>query len=173
METDQKIPQNYIQKTELALPEFGSSPATTLDLSKIYEGERRLAESRVVNPATYNDLEFVFNEGYREAKKYMSLVGYEITKAKKALREAKSKYILDEYPAFLKENKLKDNATVRDAFLERQAEYVAAQDRIDFLTAIETLLEGKTKNFEIVCRYMRKQMDLIIRSGVDPNKYIR
>lgn len=173
METNQKLPQNYIQKTELTLPEFGSSPATTLDLSKIYEGERRLVESRVVNPATYNDLEFVFNEGYREAKTYMSLVGYEITKARKALRDAKARAILDEYPVFLKDNKLKDNATVRDAFLERQLDYVAAQDRIDFLVAIESLLDGKIKNFEIVCRYMRKQMDLIIRSGVDTNKYVR
>lgn len=173
METNQKLPQNYTQRVEITIPEFGSSPAMILDFSKIYEGERRLVESRAVNPATYNDLEFVFNEGYREAKRYMSLVGYELTRARKALRDAKARAILDEYPVFLKENGLKDNSMVRDAFLERQPDHVAAQDRIDSLVALETLLDGKVKNFEIVCRYMRKQMDLIIRSGVDTNKYVR
>lgn len=173
METNQKLPINYTERAEITIPEFGSTPKITLDISKIREGENRILEAKVVNPGTYNELEYSFNEGYREAKKHISAIGYEITRAKKALREAKSKYILDEYPEFLKENKLKDNATVRDAFLERQSEYVAAQDRIDMLTALESLMEGKVKNFENVCRYIRKQMDLIIRSGVDPNKYIR
>ena len=92
--------------------------------------------------------------------------------AKKALRTAKSTYILDEYPEFLKEKKLKDNATVRDAYMETKKEYVEAQDRVDMLTALESLMEAKMKNFEIVCRYMRKQIDIMNRSGIDPNKYM-
>lgn len=173
METKQTLPTNYTERAELTIPEFGSTPSLTLDISKIKEGERRLVEAKVVNPGTYSDLEFVFNEGYRQAKRHLSQVGYEITRAKKALRDAKSKHLLDNYPEFLKESKLKDNASVRDAFLERQEDYVAAQDRIDMLTALESLLEGKVKVFENVCRYMRKEMDIVIRSGVDPNKYIR
>jgi hypothetical protein len=39
------------------------------------------------------------------------------------------------------------------------------------LQALENLLEGKVKVVENVCRYMRKSMDMIIRSGIDPNKY--
>jgi len=173
VETDQKLPTNYTERAELTIPEFGSRPKQVLDITKIRDGENRLLEAKVVNPGTYSDLEFCFNEGYREAKKHLSNVGYEITRAKKALADAKSKFILDEYPEFLKENKLKDNATVRDAFLQRQSEYVAAQDRIDMLVALEHLLEGKIKVFENVCRYMKKQMDIVLRSGVDPNKYIR
>lgn len=173
MDNNQKLPTNYTERAELTIPEFGSTPKITLDITKIKDGERRLIEAKVVNPGTYSDLEYCFNEGYREAKAHLSLVGYEITRAKKALRDAKSKYILDEYPEFLKEHKLKDNATVRDAYLEKQSDYVAAQDRIDMLTAMEHLLEGKIKVFENVCRYMRKEMDIIIRSGVDPNKYVR
>lgn len=173
MDTDQKLPTNYTERAEITIPEFGSTPKITLNITKIREGEERLLDAKVVNPGTYSDLEYAFNEGYREAKSHLSQVGYEITVAKKALRAAKSKYLLDEYPEFLKESRLKDNASVRDAFLERQEEYVAAQDRIDMLTALESLLEGKVKVFENVCRYMRKEMDIIIRSGVDPNKYIR
>lgn len=173
METNQKLPANYPERAEITIPAFGSTPQIVLDISKIREGENKILDARVVNPATYNDLEYSFNEGYREARKHLSSIGYEITRAKKALREAKSKAILDDYPEFLKENKLKDNATVRDAFLERQGDYVASQDRIDMLTALESLMEGKVKNFENVCRYIRKQMDIVIRSGVDSNKYIR
>ena len=173
MDTNQKLPQNYVDKAEITIPAFDSTPAIILNVSKIKEGESKILDARVVTPATYNDLEYSFNEGYREAKKHISAVGYHITRAKKALREAKSIAILDEYPEFLKQNKLKDNATVRDAFLERQPNYVAAQDRIDMLTAIESLMEGKVKNFENVCRYIRKQMDIVIRSGVDSNKYLR
>lgn len=173
MDTNQKLPTNYTERAELTIPAFGSTPELKMDITAIKEGEKRLIEAKVVNPGTYSDLEYIFNEGYRQARKHLSQVGYEITKAKKAQRDAKSRAILDEYPEFLKENKLKDNATVRDAFLEKQLDYVASQDRIDMLVAMESLLEGKIKVFENVCRYMRKEMDLIIRSGIDPNKYVR
>lgn len=159
---------------ELVIPKFGSSDQITLPMNAIKEGERRLIEAKIVNPATYSELEFTFGEGYREARKNVTVIGYEITKAEKALREAKSVAILDEYPEFLKEKGLKDNATVRDAFLEKRPEYVAAQDRIDMLKAMLDLMEGKIKVFENVTRYMRKEMDLIIRSGsVDSNRYLR
>lgn len=171
MENKQDLPVNYTDRAELTIPEFGSRPQVILDITSIKTGESRLIEARVVNPATYSDLEFCFNEGYRQAKAHLSEVGYEITRAKKALKDATSVAIIDEYPKFLKEKGLKDNATVRNAFLQRQDSCVKAQDRIDMLVAIETLLEGKIKVFENVCRYMKKQIDIILRSGVDPNKY--
>lgn len=173
METEQKLPINYTERAELTIPAFGSTPELKLDITSIKEGEKRLIEAKVVNGGTYSELEYVYNEGYRQAKKHLSHIGYEITRAKKAQREAKSRAILDDYPEFLKENKLKDNATVRDAFLERRPDYVAAQDRIDMLVAMESLLDGKIRVFENVCRYMRKEMDIMIRSGIDPNKYVR
>lgn len=162
-----------IERTEMSIPAFGSQPTLKLDVSKIKEAESRLQEAQVVNPGTYGNLEYVYNEGYREAKRHLSVIGYQITLAEKALREAKSVAILDEYPGFLKEKNLKDNATVRDAFLETQPDFVAAQDRIDMLKAMEKLFEGKVHVFENTCRYMRKQMDLVIRSGVDVNKYAK
>jgi hypothetical protein len=159
---------------ELTLPQFHNSPSITLSLSNVREGERRLIEAKMVNAATYADLEYVFGEGYREAKKNLSVLGFELTKADKALREAKSIAILDHYNDFLKEKGLKDNATVRDAFLETRTDYVAAQDRIDMLKAMISLMEGKVKVFENTCRYMKVEMNLLIRGGViDNNKYAR
>lgn len=160
-------------KAELIVPQFGNLPKMTLDLTKIKEGEDRLHEAQAVNPATYSELEYIFNEGYREAKKHLSQVGYQITRAEKALREAKSRALLDDYPSFLKEKDMKDNAQVRDAYLETIKDYTDAQDRIDMLKAVESLLESKVKVFENTCRYMKKQIDLIIRSGMDSNKYSR
>ena len=116
-------------------------------------------------------MEFTYNEGYREASKNLSIVGYEIAKAKQIVRKIKSEHLLDEYPDFLKEKKLKDNTAMREAYLESQDKYVNATDRVDMLTALESLLEGKIKVFENVCRYMKKEIDIQIRSGIDPNKY--
>jgi hypothetical protein len=159
----------------LTIPAFKDSESVTLPMDAIREGEKRLVEARIVNAATYSDLEYCFGEGYREAKKNLSVVGYEIAKAQKAQREAKAIAILDHYPTFLKECGLKDNATVRDAYLEKHCEdYVKAQDRIDMLVAMRELIEGKVKVFENVSRYMRKEMDLLIRGGIiDSNKYVR
>lgn len=171
--SSQTLPVKFAESVEFTIPEFHTRPAIGLNWNKISEGEKRLVEARVVTPATYSDLEYSFNEGYREAKKNMSVVAYEATQANKRLRQLRSEYLLDKYHTFLKESKIKDSAAIREAFLERQDGYVEAQDRLDMLNALESLLEGKVKVFENVCRYMKKEMDMIIRSGVDPNRYLR
>lgn len=161
------------KKAELVIPQFGSLPQMTLDLTKIKEGEDRLYEAQNVNVISYSNLEYVYNEGYREAKKHLSQVGYQITRAEKALREAKSRALLDEYPVFLKDRNIKDSAQIRDAYLETVKDYTEAQDRIDMLKAIDALLDGKVKVFENTCRYMKRQIDIVLRSGMDVNKYTR
>ena len=169
--SEQALPVKFEQVIELAIPQFDDRPVVTLSFSGIKEGERRLIEARLVNPITYSDLEHSFGEGYREAKANLSVIGYEITQAERIFRRIRSELILDEYPEFLKEKKLKDNATIRDAFLETHKPFVDAQERINMLKAMESLMDGKIKVFENVCRYMRKQMDILIRSGVGSNKY--
>ena len=161
------------KKAELVIPQFGSLPQMTLDLTKIKEGEDRLYEAQNVTVISYSNLEYVYNEGYREAKKHLSQVGYQITRAEKALREAKSRALLDEYPVFLKDRNMKDSAQIRDAYLETVKDYTEAQDRIDMLKAIDALLDGKVKVFENTCRYMKRQIDIVLRSGMDVNKYTR
>jgi len=161
------------KKAELVIPQFGSLPQMTLDLTKIKEGEDRLYEAQTVTAMSYSNLEYVYNEGYREAKRHLSQVGYQITRAEKALREAKSRALLDEYPVFLKDRNIKDSAQIRDAYLETVKDYTEAQDRIDMLKAVDALLDGKVKVFENTCRYLKKQMDIVLRSGTDLNKYVR
>lgn len=168
--SDQNLPVQFERSVTLEIPAFADRPVVPLDFGKIKEGENRLIEAQLVNPVTYSNLEFVFNEGYREARANLTVVGYEITQADRLFKKIQSELILDEYPAFLKEKGLKDNAMVRDAFLERSTQYVDARERINMLKAMESLMDGKIKVFENVCRYMKKQMDITIRS-TNPNKY--
>jgi len=169
--SDQTLPIKFADCVEFTIPEFDTRLPVKLSFSKITEGEIRLIEAKAVNGATYSDLEYTYNEGYREARKNLTVVGYEIAQAERIVRRIKSEHILDEYPGFLKEKGLKDNATVRDAFLERQGDYVSAMDRVSMLKALESLLEGKIKVFENVCRYMKKEVDILLRSGMVSDKY--
>jgi hypothetical protein len=169
--SEQALPTKFADVVELAIPQFDDRPVIILDFTGIRAGERRLIEAKVVNPMTYSELEYSFNEGYREAKKNLTIIGYEITQAERIYRRIKSELILDDYPAFLRTSGLKDNAMIRDAFLEKNAAFVGAQERINMLRAMESLMDGKIKVFENVCRYLRKQMDIVMRSGIDPNKY--
>jgi len=168
---DQTLPIQFNQSVEFTIPEFGAIDKQILDMKSISEAEGRILETRIVNGGTYNELEFTMNEGYREAKKNLTLIGYNILLTQKALRKAKSEALIDEYTGWLKEVRLKDSAAIREAFLQTKESYIQSQDRLDMLSAIESLMEGKIKVFENVCRYMRKEMDIRVRSGMTGNMY--
>lgn len=163
---DQNLPVKFASTVELVVPPFLERPSLHLSFDKIDEGEIRLKEAQLVSPLTYGELEYTYGEGYRQAKKHLTVVGYEMAQAEKIIRRLKSEFLLDVYPGFLKENSLKDNASIRDAFLEKQEVYVAAMDRYNALKALEHHLENKIKVFENVSRYMKKQMDIVLRSGI-------
>jgi hypothetical protein len=151
----------------LVIPAFGKSPALSLEMGSIREAESRYLEAKTVNPSSYVDLEHTFNESYRDLKRHVSSIGYQLTLAQKALSEAKADVILGAYAEYL-ENKPKsmDSTARMEAFLSKDSAYSAALDRVAQLKALESLFDGKIKVVENVCRYMRKKMDLIIRSGL-------
>jgi hypothetical protein len=164
--SDLVMPDNHA----LEIPAFGKFPALTMDMSSIRTAERRIIEAKTVNPSTYSDLEHTFNEAYRELKRHLSTIGYQITMADKALRQAKAEVILGSYSEFMKgKPKYHDNADLRDAFLVKDENYVAAYDRLAQLKAFESNFEGKIKVLENVCRYMRQKMYLISKNGVPFN----
>jgi hypothetical protein len=162
-----------ITRAELTIPSLGPLPEIVLDLSSIKDGESRLKEAQIVSSVTYGDLSYVFNEGYRQAKQHLSSIGFQINMTDKEIRRIKAEFLLDEYQTFLKDKKIKDSASIRDAYLEKQKDYVDAMDRLAMLKATESMMEGKIKVFENTCQYMRKLIDLEIRSGVDSNHYSR
>lgn len=151
----------------LELPAFGKSPALRMEMSKIREAETRFLEAKSVSPATYSDLEHSFNESYRDLKKHLSAIGFQMTLADKALRQAKAEVLLGSYADFMQgKPKSHDNADLRDAYLIKDPDYLAALDRANQLKALESNFEGKIKVVENVCRYMRQKMYLLSKSGV-------
>lgn len=155
------------EERSLVLPPFGKSKELTFPMEKIIEAESRFPEVQMVNPATYVDLEHSFNEAYRELRKHLSVIGFQITQAQKELEMAKADVLLGSYADFMKDKpKYHDNADNRSAFLIRDEKYVAAMDRVAQLKAIESHWDGKVKALENVSRYMRKKIDLILRSGL-------
>lgn len=151
----------------MVIPSFGKSPSLLLDMVKIREAEQRILEAKTVNPSTYADLEHSFNESYRDLKRHLSAIGYQLAMSEKALREAKANVILGSYAEHMQgKPKYQDNADLRDAFLMKDPDYLAAMDRVAQLKALESNFDGKIKVMENVCRYMRKKMDLLLRSGL-------
>lgn len=150
----------------MVVPAYGKSQELSMFMGNIQVAESRMVEAKHVNPYTYPDLEHTFNEAYRDLKRHMSAVMYQLTLAEKAMETAKANVLLDTYPEFMKDRpKSQDNADLRKAFLMKDVDYVAALDRYNQYKALESMFEGKIKVLENVARYMRKQMDFIIRSG--------
>lgn len=172
--SENNLPTNaFNDGLALELPEFRGLPAIRLDISALKEAERRAIEAKDVNPSTYSDLEHCFNESYRELKRHLATVGYQLLKAENEYEKSKSIALLDKYPEFMRDKPAKmDTAEYRKAFLVRDVETQEAKDRLDSLKALEVFLDGRIKVMENVCRYMRKKMDLIIRSGIPNNMFV-
>ena len=141
-----------------------------LALSKTQEAERRLKEAQLVNSATYAELEYVYNESYRELKANLAVLGYDIAIANKIIDQAKAEALFDRYPVFLEGRpKSFDNAEVRKSFVHQDPEYIKALDHLNTLKMLEALFDGKIKTMERVTAYMKKQVDILIKTGQMPN----
>jgi hypothetical protein len=170
-----KLPTNaFSDGLSLVLPEYRGLPSLRLDVSSLKEAERRIIEAKDVNPSTYTDLEHCFNEAFRELKRHLATVGYQKVKIQNEYEKLKAHVILDKWPEYIREKpKSTDTADARKAFLALDADLAEAKDRLDSLEALEIFLDGRVKVMENVCRYMRKQMDLILRSGIPFNVYYK
>ena len=159
--------EDRLQEQALVLPAFKKAPELRLDMAKIREAESRIHESKTVNPSTYKELEYVFNDAWRDLKRHLSQIGYNITLAEKAIEEAKADVLLDKYPTFMADRpKSQDNADMRKAFLARDEAYSSALDWLAQLKALESVLDSKAKSLEKTCAYMKKSIELILRSGL-------
>lgn len=167
MSTQTQLPAHQNgDSASLVIPPFRGAPAHYLPIPATRESEQRFIEAKDVNPSTYIDLEHTFNESYRELKRHHAQIGWFLAQAERFVEQAKSNVLLDRYPDFIKDkDKKSDNQDMRKAFMMRDPEYLEALDRVDCLKAMEAAIDGRIKVLENVCRYMRKRMDLVIRSG--------
>lgn len=152
----------------VTVPGLGRCSSLSLGISKWTESKKRLFEAKTVNPSNYSDLEYCFNEAYREMKNNLSKISYAIAMAKQNIEDIKADIILDEIPKIMEEKGLRkssNNADLRNAVFARSEKYREANEHLANLQALEMFFEGHIKLMENTCRYMRKRMDYIIRSG--------
>jgi hypothetical protein len=128
----------------------------------------RLHEVQNLVPANYSSLEFTMQEAWRESKANAILVGDAINKAKKNIEEIKADIILDEIPRLLEEKKLSktaNNADFRKAVMARNEDYAEAVIHLEKMEAMLLHFESHMKTMENTSRFIKKQMDYIIRNG--------
>lgn len=157
---------NKPESQTLKVPAFGDLKSLGLDITQVVNAERRFLEAKNVNPATYTDLEHSFNEAYRALRKHSATLMYRISQAERKRDEARAAALIDRYPEFMEDKpKSRDSADMRKSFLARDEDYIKACEYLSTIETMSEFVEGRMKTLENVCRYMRKKMDLLIRSG--------
>ena len=117
------------------------------DMTEVSAVEARLCETEHANVNSANALGAVFNTMSLRVGKYAKSVQYELSKAKTLLKRREADMLIDEWPVFMAEHKLNDSKGMRDAFLTKDKIYADLTDRIDLLTAMESLLSEKKEAF--------------------------
>jgi hypothetical protein len=152
--------------TMIIVPAFMHCKEMKLNMTNWNLAINRLPEAKSVVPAMYSDLESDFQSAWRESKKNAIIVGDGIRKAKQNIAEIKSDIILDEIPKAL-ENlpKTANNADFRNAVMNRNQEYKDAIEHLGKLEAMLEHFESHMKTLENTSRFLKKQMDYIVRNG--------
>ena len=115
----------------------------------------------------YLDLEFAFQEAWREAKTNAIQVGDALKKARQNVSEIKADIILTEIPQLLKElPKSANNSDFRNAVIIKNEDYKKAQEHVEKLEAMLEHFESHMKIMENTSRFLKKQMDYFRNIGI-------
>lgn len=137
--------------TRLTVPRGTPALGTfTIEMSAIYKAESRLKEISVISGEASKELMGFYIDAISETNKYLGWVTYELMQAEKHLKLVKAEVIIDKLPALLvdyRKNGQKDNADIREALMYRDKEYQSQLDIVNGLSAIQEMLEAKTKTF--------------------------
>ena len=148
------------------------SPALSIEVGKLREAEARIPEIRNVSPATYADLELIIGQAYREQKSAMRKIEVHILKAKAELTRLSNVAIFDRYPLFLEQNpKVKDSTDTRGRYIDSDPDIVAAKERLGNLEIMYKICGDKVDYLEHSFKALRKNIDLIVKSGVPFKMY--
>ena len=152
--------------TVMTVPAFKHCKELKLHIGGWESAVKRLPETINMVPANYSSLEFSFQEAWREAKRNAIQVGNAVKLANQNIEEIKSDIILDEIPELMKERpKSKDNVDFRKAVFARNEDYKLALEHLNKLEAMLLHFESHMKSMESTSRFLKKQMDYIIKNG--------
>lgn len=157
---------NEDKGTTLVVPSFRLCSELQLNRVSFEIAMSRMKEVQHLVPANYSSLEYAFQESWRECKNNAIQVGSEIRKAKQNIEEIKSDIILDEIPQMLEElPKSANNADFRKAVMNKNVDYKNSLEHLGKLDALLEHFESNMKTMENTSRFLKKQMDYIIRQG--------
>jgi predicted Zn-dependent protease len=153
--------------TTLVVPAFKHCKELRLDNSSWELAKSRMREVQHLVPSNYSSLEFTFQEAWREARRNAIMTEDAVKKALQTIEEIKADIILTEIPKLLEDMpKNANNTDFRKAVITKNSDYKQATEHLEKLQAILAHLESNMKIMENTSRFMKKQMDYIIRSGV-------
>lgn len=141
-------------KPVLLVPQPGREP-DRLDLTVLYDAERRLPEIANANEHTAPNLLATFNVAYLDAAAMLKRVDVFLGMAERAARQRRSVVLLDVAPAKLEALGLATKRSpagsedLRSAVLDADDEYRAALEMVDQVEAIVGLLAEKKRGFEM------------------------
>lgn len=152
--------------TTLVVPAFRHCKELKIETSGWEAAKARMNEVQHLVPANYSSLEFTFQEAWRESRRNAIMTEDAIKKALQNIEEIKADIILTEIPKLLEEMpKGANNTDFRKAVITKNEDYKQANEHLEKLQAILAHLESNMKVMENTSRFMKKQMDYIIRSG--------
>jgi predicted nuclease with TOPRIM domain len=152
--------------TTIVVPAFRYCKELRLDNSKWEEAKTRMNEVQKLVPGNYSSLEFTFQEAWREARRNAIMTEDAVKKAMQSIEEIKADIVLTDIPKLLEEMpKNANNTDFRKAVISKNQDYKQANEHLEKLQAILAHLESNMKVMENTSRFLKKQMDYIIRSG--------
>jgi hypothetical protein len=141
-----------------------SVDAITIDLKKILEAEARMIEVQAVTPSKAGELCTAFTISWRDLHRNICQLETERVEAQKIVDRRRAVVFLEVVPEYLKKNGLYSaksptgNEEIRNAILNLDTDFQAAQDVVDQITAVIELLKGKLKAFEMSFTTVKKIM---------------
>lgn len=153
--------------TTMVVPAFRHCPELKLNMSGWSKAMERMPEAQRLAAANYLNLEFTFQEAWREAKSNAIAVGDAIKKAKQNVEDIKADVILTDIPALLEDKpKSANNADFRRAVLAKNEDYKKALEHLEKLEAMLEHFESHMKIMENTSRFLKKQMDYFRNTGI-------
>jgi len=147
-----------------------SSPLS-LDMSRIYQAERRLHDLAIVTPGNAPEFMGEMNASAHITMNHVSEITRELIFARQALDRRKAVVILEVLPEkliSLKDRGIKANEDIREAILATDNEYMGLRDRVECLEAASIHLDNKVKSFVRAFNAARSIMERKSSMGVNP-----
>jgi predicted Zn-dependent protease len=153
--------------TTMVVPAFRHCPELRLQMSGWENAMKRFPEAKTLAASNYLDLEFAFQEAWRESKRNAIQVGDALKKARQNVSEIKADIILEEIPKLLEDKpKSQNNADFRNAVMAKNEDYKQAQEHVEKLEAMLEHFESHMKVMENTSRFLKKQMDYFRTNGI-------